>query len=66
MSNQPPFLRIELTGEGGEKVILTRQTFDSSQVKIETTARLIYCPPAQVRAALDSMTLAEGEALKGN
>lgn len=65
----PPFIRVEIMGisaVGADKIVLTRETWESNQVKIETSARVIYCPTNAVRAALASLTLPEAEKLEGN
>lgn len=65
----PPFLRVEIRGisaVGSDKIVLTRETPDSTQIKIETSARVTYCPPSEIRAALEAITLAEAETLRGN
>lgn len=65
----PPFLRVELAGVsavGVDKIILTRQTLESTQVKIETVARVIYCDTKDVRAALQTLTQPEAEKQQSN
>lgn len=67
MSSQvPPFIRVTLTCKGRETLVITRQTPESTQVKIETSARVIYCPPAELQSALAAITLPESDTMKGN
>lgn len=61
----PPFLRVEIK-DGADKLVLTRERADSTQVRIETTSRVIYCPVSDVHAALDAIIGPEANQLRNS
>jgi hypothetical protein len=55
-----------LSAVGDDKIVLTRETIESNQVKIETSARVIFCPTNAVRAALETLTIPETDKQQSN
>lgn len=61
----PPLLRIEIK-DGADRLIITRERADSTQVRIECTSRIVYCPVTDIAAALKAITIPEAEKLEAN
>ena len=56
MPKPPPFIRVEIKDQAGEKLIVTQQQFESDDITIETTSKRLQVKRRDLQLALLSIT----------